>query len=336
MNYILQILGIRKTERQRGEPISLAAFRLHHTLLAISNSRGWPNPVFISSAEIFAESRLAENTVARARRELEAAGLIQYTTSKGRGHAAAYYIKPFTKEDFNTEKPAAFEDFNGGKSLEKPAAFEDQYTHINRSSVDKSGRQAENPNNLGILDGAQAERENPAKETETAQGAAAPGNAGNRAILDDNARGGGIPQPDHERPLSANSGKNNSPGGTGPTLAQVEAEQRAKGYKLEAARFYSHFAPDWKTANGEPVRSWRKLYAWCETNGLFDTAPQKTQEPQLPPRGSTEYEDMLPPECYETQPETDAAGDGERLDLVALERELIGGGGQQPRNSRYL
>ena len=74
-----------------------------------------------------------------------------------------------------------------------------------------------------------------------------------------------------------------------------------------------------------------------ETNWLFDTAPQKTQGPQqLPPRDSTEYEDRLPPECYETQPETDAAGDGERLDLAALEREIIGGGGQQPRNSRYL
>ena len=343
MNYLELLNTFWRLVRAGELELKPAAALLYMALLAESNHKGWPAPLFVGTATLMHLTSMGENTLLRARKELAAAGLIEYAPGDGRGNATAYTIKAAKFATFyekGTGKAAKLEPFEEERTPErspkKAAKFEDQYKHINRSPVDKSDRQ-EKPSKIDTFTGDPAERENPAKETETAQGTAAPGNAGNRAILDDNARGGGIPQPDHERPLSANSGKNNSPGGAGPTLAQVEAEQRAKGYKLEAARFYSHFAPDWKTANGEPVRSWRKLYAWCETNGLFDTAPQKTQGPQqLPPRDSTEYEDRLPPECYETQPETDAAGDGERLDLAALEREIIGGGGQQPRNSRYL
>ena len=336
MNYLEQINSFWQVEDRRGAPFSPAATRLYFALLHYSNRQGWPPVIFKANGAFFP---MATNTLKRARQELADAGLIQYSAGAGRGNATAYKINVSKIDTFSEREPekgAKIDTFTPEKGSEKVSNFDTQTKLINRSPVDKSGRQ-EKPAKIDTFTGDPAERENPAKETETAQGTAAPGNAGNRAILDDNARGGGIPQPDQERPLSANSGKNNSRPGAGPTLAQVEAEQRAKGYKLEAARFYSHFAPDWKTANGEPVRSWRKLYAWCETNGLFDTAPQKTQGPQqLPPRDATEYEDVLPPECYETQPETDATGDGERLDLAALERELIGGGGQQPRNSRYL
>lgn len=298
-------------------------------LLAESNHKGWPAPLFVGTATLMHLTSMGENTLLRARKELAAAGLIEYAPGDGRGNATAYTLKAAKFATFyerGTGKAAKLEPFAEERppkrSPKKAAKFEDQYKQVNKSFVSTSDRQ-EKPLNIDTFTEDPAERENPGKEKETAAGAAPAASPGNGAILSDNAPGGGIPQATGENAPVPIFGKNNSSQGAGPTLAQVEAEQRAKGYKLEAARFYSHFAPDWKTANGEPVRSWRKLYAWCETNGLFDTAPQKTQGPQqLPPRDSTEYEDRLPPECYDPQPVTGASG-GESLDLAALEREVL-------------
>ena len=289
MNYLELINSYWQLARGREPKITVSAALLYFALLAESNSRGWQNPLFVGSATITALTGIAGHTLIRARRELAAAGLIEYTPGDGRGNATAYKIKVAEIAPFagKAAKIAPFEPEKGAEKGAKNAHHTKQKQDYKDS---QSGRQ-ENPANFAPFGSPQPERENPGKEKETAPEGAAPESARNRAILDDNAQGGGIPQPNPQTPLSANSRENNYQG-AGPTLAQVEAEQRAKGYQLEAARFYSHFAPDWKTANGEPIRSWRKLYAWCEKNGLFDTATPPAQGQQLP--AGTTYTSRMP------------------------------------------
>lgn len=291
MNYLELINSFWQAEDRRGAQFSPAATRLYFALLNYSNRQGWPQVVFKANGAFFP---MATNTLKRARQELAEAGLIQYSAGTGRGNATAYKINVSKIDTFSErgqEKGAKIDTFTQEKGSEKVSNFDTQTKQINRSPVDKSVRQ-EKPLNFDTFTGDPAERENPGKEKETPAGAAPAASPGNGAILSDNAPGGGIPQATGENAPVPIFGKNNSSQGAGPTLAQVEAEQRAKGYQLEAARFYSHFAPDWKTANGEPVRSWRKLYAWCEVNGLFDTAPTQEQGQRLP--AGTIYTSRMP------------------------------------------
>lgn len=320
LNYIEQINAFWE-QAERGSSLPVSARLLYFALLHLSNRRGWQNPLFVGNPIICHLTGMTEKTVIQARRALVAAGLIQYTPGDGRGNATGYTINPVNIPGFTAEKAGNFTAFEGEKGgentafeekrLEKRGAFIPAQTkQINKSCNSQSDRQDKRQEFLQGLEDPRAERENPAKEKGSAPEASPAEKRGNGAILSDNAQGGGIPQPEGESAPVAKFAENNYQG-TGPTLAQVEAEQRAKGYQLEAARFYSHFAPDWKTANGEPVRSWRKLYAWCETNGLFDTAPQKTQGPQRLPDRDDYGPDRLGP-CWETPEEREARKQRER------------------------
>lgn len=298
MNYLELLNTFWRLVRAGELELKPAAALLYMALLAESNHKGWPAPLFVGTATLMHLTSMGENTLLRARKELAAAGLIEYAPGDGRGNATAYTLKAAKFATFyerGTGKAAKLEPFAEERppkrSPKKAAKFEDQYKQVNKSFVSTSDRQ-EKPLNFDTFTGDPAERENPGKEKETAAGAAPAASPGNGAIWGDNAPGGGIPQATGENAPVPIFRKNNSSQGAGPTLAQVEAEQRAKGYQLEAARFYSHFAPDWKTANGEPVRSWRKLYAWCEVNGLFDTAPTQEQGQRLP--AGTIYTSRMP------------------------------------------
>ncbi len=310
MNYIELINSFWQYARGREPKLTVSAALLYFALLAESNSRGWQNPLFVGSATITAMTGIAGHTLIRARRELAAAGLIQYSAGSGRGNATAYKIKASKIDTFcekaEQEKGAKFAPFEPEKGAEKGAKNAHQ-TKLKQVSIDGQTDITEKAAFFAGFTPSEQERENPAKEKETAQEGTARENAGNGPILDANGTGGGIPQPRGESATSAKFAENNSRG-NGPTLAQVEAEQRAKGYKLPAADFYAHFAPDWKLSSGEPIRSWRKLYAYVERNGLFDGGrsgkPEDTPGAQaLPAR--TIYTSRMPGE-----PKQEGAGDG--------------------------
>lgn len=328
MNYLELLNTFWRLVRAGELELKPAAALLYMALLAESNHKGWPAPLFVGTATLMHLTSMGENTLLRARKELAAAGLIEYAPGDGRGNATAYTIKAAKFATFyekGTGKAAKLEPFEEERpperSPKKAAKFEDQYKQINKSCNSQSDRQDKRQEFLQGLEDPRAERENPAKEKGSAPEASPAEKRGNGAILSDNAQGGGIPQPEGESAPVAKFAENNYQG-TGPTLAQVEAEQRAKGYQLEAARFYSHFAPDWKTANGEPVRSWRKLYAFCEKNGLFDPTPRQTQGPQRLPDRDDYGPDRLGP-GWETPEERESRKQRESLDLAALEREVL-------------
>ena len=279
MNYLELINSFWRVEDSRGEPFSLAATRLYFSLLKLSNRQGWPPVLFKPNAAFYP---LSDNTLIRARKELAAAGIIEYKSGDGRGRATAYIIKAAEIETFSrakNEKAAKIETFEqsekGDKKVaEKAAKIETQYKTINKNyketanAVEKAGGLSPSPALIFSENREKnMERENPAKEKQAIQEGVTSEKAGNGAILNDNAESGGIPQPESLDALTAKIGKNKLArlfrDNSLPKLAEIETEKAAKGYTLDAQLFLRYCIESYIELPF-PLAGWRNYYAQLE------------------------------------------------------------------------
>ena len=68
-----------------------------------------------------------------------------------------------------------------------------------------------------------------------------------------------------------------------PTLEEVQAFVKEKGYAVDAAEFIRYYAErDWENKNGKPIKNWRQTLREVWASGV--KAPQPKKEDYLKPK----------------------------------------------------
>lgn len=68
-----------------------------------------------------------------------------------------------------------------------------------------------------------------------------------------------------------------------PTIEEVQAFVKEKGYTVDPAEFFRYYAErDWENKNGKPIKNWRQTMREVWASGV--KAPQQPKEDYLKPK----------------------------------------------------